>query len=355
MTSIPHMPTREMPAAVPGPLSVAILGFWHVHAADYARSVTAHPDTRLAAVWDPDAERGRAAAAELGVEFVEDLDGLLGRDDLDAVVVTTATDQHHDVLSRAARVGKHIFSEKLLAPTVAECEDVLRTASQNDVVVVVSLPRLYEGTTVAVKRLIDEGALGELTYTRVRLAHNGWIEDWLPERFADRQQAIGGALSDLGCHPAYLTQLFLGTTPSSVSASYTAWSGRAVEDNAVVTLAYPNGAIGVVEASFVTTPGAFALELRGTRGSVLFGFGGEKLLAKGERFGSEGWRELPIPAGEAPPFERWVEHIRSGTRADENLAAAVELTRLVVAANESAVRGTTIDYSINREEEAFHV
>jgi predicted dehydrogenase len=331
-------------SAPPDPLSVAILGFWHVHASDYARSVNEHPHTRLGPVWDPDVERGRAAAAGLGVEFVDDLDSVLAREDIDAVVVTTATDQHHDVLRRAAAAGKHIFSEKLLAPTVEEAEDVLRVAAESGVVVVVSLPRLYEGTTVAVKRLLDDGALGELTYTRVRLAHNGWIEGWLPERFADRQHAIGGAFSDLGCHPAYLTQLFLGAAPSTVSASYTAWSGRAVEDNAVVTLTYPNGAIGVVEASFVTTPGAFTLELRGTRGSVLFGFGSEKLLAKGAHFSPEGWHELPIPDGEATPFQRWVEHIRTNTTADDNLAAAVELTRLVVAANESAEQAASIRY-----------
>ena len=326
------------------PLSVAILGFWHVHAADYARSIQAHPDTRLSAVWDPDVERGGAAAAQLGVEFVEDLDALLARADIDAVVVTTATGSHHEVLTQAASARKHIFSEKLLAPTVAQAEDVLAEAAENGVVVVVSLPRLYEGTTVAITQLIGEGALGELSYARVRLAHDGWIRNWLPERFADRRKAIGGAFSDLGCHPAYLTQLFLGAAPSTVSASYAAFSGRPVEDNAVVTLTYPNGAIGVAEASFVTTPGAFTLELRGTRGSVLYGFGSEKLLGKGEHFGSDGWRELPVPGGQATPFERWVDHIRSNTIADENLAAAVELTRLVVAANESAERGAAVEY-----------
>lgn len=335
---------KEMCSAMSDPLSVAILGFWHVHASDYAASADKHPGTCLCAAWDPDPERGRAGADELGIEFVDDLDTLLARNDIDAVVVTTATDQHHDVLSRAARAGKHIFSEKLLAPTVDECEDVLRVAAENGVVVMVSLPRLYEGTTVAVTRMIADGSLGELTYTRVRLAHNGWIQNWLPERFANKREAIGGALSDLGCHPAYLTQLFLGPSPSTVSASYTTVSGRGVEDNAVVTLTYPNGAIGVVEASFVTTPGAFTLELRGTRGSVIFGFGSEKLLAKGEAFDRDNWSELPVPPGRAAPFQRWVEHIQNDTRPDDNLAAAVELTRLVAAANRAAERGVALDY-----------
>lgn len=325
-------------------LSVAILGFWHVHASDYAASAARHPGTRLSAAWDPEQERGRAAAAELGVEFVHDLDALLARPEIDAVIVTTATAQHHDVLSRAAKAGKHIFSEKLLAPTVAEAQDVLRLAAESHVVVMVSLPRLYEGTTVALRRMLAAGALGELTYARVRLAHDGWLGNWLPERFADRRAAVGGVLSDLGCHPVYLTQLFLGDAPSTVSAGYTSFSGRPVEDNAVVTLTYPNGAIGVAEASFVTTPGAFTLELRGTRGSALFGFGSDRLLAKGEDFDPDAWQEVPVPDAEPGPFERWITHISDGTTAEANLAAAVELTRLVAAANEAAESGRTVAY-----------
>jgi 1,5-anhydro-D-fructose reductase (1,5-anhydro-D-mannitol-forming) len=322
------------------PLSVAVLGFWHVHAGDYARAVLAHPDAALAAAWDPDPERGRAGADEFGVEFSADLDALLARDDIDAVTVTTATSEHHDVITRAVAAGKHVFTEKLLAPTVAEAEDIPARAQERGVSVVVSLPRLSDPTTLAVQQLIETGALGALTYCRVRLAHDGWVHDWLPERFADRDAAVGGALADLGCHPAYLTQLFLGARPATVSATYSSVSNRDVEDNAVVTLRYPGGAIGVIEASFVTTPGAFTLELRGTEGSILHGFASDALLAKGSAFGGEGWHEVPLPAAAPGPLAQWIEHIRTGTVATDNLRAAVELTRLVVAANEAAGAGT---------------
>jgi 1,5-anhydro-D-fructose reductase (1,5-anhydro-D-mannitol-forming) len=46
----------------------------------------------------------------------------------------------------------------------------------------------------------------------------------------------------------------------------------------------------------------------------------------------------------ADPFDQWVSHIRADTRADDNLVRAVELTRLVVAANQAAADGRTIRY-----------
>lgn len=316
-------------------IGVGIVGFWHVHANDYAREAQRHPGTRVVAGWDRDPEIAREGAAVLGIELEDSLDALLARPDVDAVTITTATADHTDVIGRALRAGKHVFSEKLLAPTAAECDELIALAAEQGVELVVSLPRLSEASTSTAKRLIDDGALGTVTYARVRMAHDGWLAGWLPERFADPIAAIGGAFADLGCHPAYLVQTFLGASPDTVSATYGAYSGHAVEDNAVVVAGYADGAVGVAEASFVTTPGAFAFEVRGTEGSLLFGFGREELIGKGGGLGSE-WTPLALDEPPLAPFDLWVDAIHGRADASANRAAAVDLTRLVAAANASA-------------------
>jgi 1,5-anhydro-D-fructose reductase (1,5-anhydro-D-mannitol-forming) len=327
---------------VPSPLRVAVLSFWHVHAGDYTRSTINNPDTELVAIWDDDNERGKAAAEQYGVEYTDDLEALLARKDIDAVTVTTETTRHRDIMVAAANAGKHIFTEKLLAPTVAEAEEIIKACDDNGVKLIVSLPRLYDGYTSVITDLIGSGKLGDLTYGRVRLSHNGSVADWLPERFYDPEPAIGGALTDLGCHPVYLTQLFLGSTPATVSATYGSVTGRAVEDNAVVTVGYPSGAIGVIEAGFVS-PSPFTIDIGGTEGVLSFNDRDGVIVARGKAFGDEPQR---IPQAENAPkaYEQWVDHIRNGTRADANLAAAVELTRLVVAANAAAATGRTVRY-----------
>lgn len=316
------------------PLTLALLGLWHVHADDYARDAHRHPDVELDAVWDPDPAAARDAAGRLGAAPAADLDALLARDDLDGVVVTTETTRHTDVVGRALAAGKHVFTEKLLAPTTAECEQLVAAAHDAGRALVVSLPRLAEPVVRTARRLRDDGALGDLTYVRVRMAHDGWVGDWLPERFADPDAAVGGALSDLGAHPVYVVQHLLGADPADVVAAYGHVTGRAVEDNALVALRYDGGALGVAEASFVTTPGAFALEVRGTRGSLLHGFGGTGLLAKGDDFG-DGWTAVDLDEAGTPPFDAWVAAMRGEAPAPD-LAPAVELTRAVVAANAAA-------------------
>lgn len=325
------------------PLRVAVLGFWHVHAKDYAQQTLNHPGTELVAVWDDDAERGRSGADAFGVEFAPDLDALLARDDVDAVTITTSTTVHRDLMGKVTAAGKHIFTEKLLAPTVAEAEEIIAAADAKGVKLIVSLPRLYHGYTTAVRDVIDSGDLGRISYARVRLSHNGAVANWLPERFYDPVTAIGGALTDLGCHPVYLIQLFLGAQPDTVSATYRSVTDRLVEDHAVVTLGYPDQAIGVVEAGFVS-PNPFTVEVFGTEGALTYSEAGNLLQVSGAAFG-DGWQQLEVPGHSDNAYAQWVAHITDGTRADDNLARAVELTRLVVASNESAATGRTVAYT----------
>ena len=144
----------------------------------------------------PGDERARMRSGRASLRISNDL---LARDDIDAVTVTTATTAHHALMLRAVQAGKHIFTEKLLAPTVAEAEEIIAAADQAGIALVVSLPRLYHGYTLAIADQLGEERLGHLTYSRIRLSHDGAIAGWLPDRFYDPQAAVGGALSDLGC------------------------------------------------------------------------------------------------------------------------------------------------------------
>ena len=84
--------------------------------------------------------------------------------------------------------------------------------------------------------------------------------------------------------------------------------------------------------------------MHGTTASLAYEGTGNGLRVR--NIGSVSWQSLPVPADEADPFSRWVSHICSATRADDNLSRAVELTRLVTAANTAAASGTTVRYPI---------
>src|SRR5579883_2348905 len=355
-------------------IRIAILSFWHVHAWDYTHRALDNPATEVVAVWDEEAERGRKQASTLGVPFYENLDALLAEPTIDAVIVDSPTNTHRDVMVAAARAGKHIFTEKVLALTLKECNEILAAVEQAGVKLTVSLPRLYENYTIAIKDILDRNLLGETTLVRTRLSHNGAIrtkdnpDGWLPAHFFNLEQCGGGALIDLGCHPMYLARLFLGL-PESVSAYYGYMTGREVEDNAVAVLQYPQGALGIVEAGFVNHFSPLTIEIHGTEGSLFYGtpcvadrlsearHGSgvgdlnskteHRLLIRSTALGEEGSRQWNDRTNRIPPdkpmaFQQWVTHIQEGTTADENIQMALELTMLMEAANLSVQKKTAV-------------
>jgi 1,5-anhydro-D-fructose reductase (1,5-anhydro-D-mannitol-forming) len=325
-------------------IRIAILGFWHVHAADYAAEAQAHPEVEIVAAWDEDAARGTTRAGELGVPHVADLAELLARPDVDGVVVTTRTSAHPEVMLAAAQAGKHIFTEKVLALTPGDARRIVDAVERAGVTLTVSLPRLTHGYTLAIRDVLASGRLGEVTQVRCRLSHDGAVgERWLPGQFFDPDDAGGGALVDLGCHPLYLTRLFLGGMPESISGVYGYVTGHAVDDNAVAVMRHRTGALGIAETGFVNPASPFTIEVHGTKGSLLYGTPEPRLFVGTRVRGDDpAWMELPIPASGPTPFEAWVRHIVEGTKATENVALALDLTTLVDAANRSALTGAAV-------------
>ncbi|MCR2803827.1 Gfo/Idh/MocA family protein [Paenibacillus soyae] len=321
-------------------MKIGMISYWHVHAWDYTRQAQENPGTQVTAVWDEIPSRGREAAEKLGVPYFSDLDEMLSGDLVDAVIVNAPTNRHEEVMVKAAKAGKHIFTEKVIAPTLQEVNRILAAVESAGVKLTVSLPRLNDGYTLAIQELLEQGALGGITQVRVRLSHNGAIAQWLPEHFYDAESCGGGAMIDLGCHPMYLTRLFLGSLPTRVASTYGFVTGKEVEDNAVALLTGAEGAIGIVEAGFVNPHSPFAIEVHGTKGTLMYGTPEAKLLFR--RNEEEGWRAVDLPGNQESAFEQWVGHVRNGTNADVNIQLAKELTMLMEASNRSFREGKSI-------------
>ena len=332
-------------------LRLAILSYWHVHAKDYARDAANHPDTVVTTVWDTDAERGTAAAEEIGAMFEPDLAVVLADPRIDGVIVTTPTSAHRDVMMAAVRAGKHIFTEKVIAATTDEALEVIKAAEKARIAFIVSLPRVSNGYTQAINQMIETGVLGDVTYFRVRVGHDGALptatypDGWLPERFYDPVEACGGALIDLGAHPLYLSA-YLAGMPVSVSAQYGYVTGRKVEDHAVVTMRYRWGALAVAEVSFIDTPGTFEIEVHGTEGIVRYAAPERVLVHRPGNARGEAAVD-PIVIAEPPDlpsaFENWVRCIQQKAWDFDNVKLAFDLTRLAEAANRSAREGRSIE------------
>ncbi|QGH36634.1 gfo/Idh/MocA family oxidoreductase [Gracilibacillus salitolerans] len=330
-------------------LNVALLSRWHVHADDYANQVRGNDDMTITMVWDEDLERGKQWAQELGVPFEAELDEVLSDDRVDGVIVNTPTNLHKKVIIKAAQYKKHIFTEKILAFTIQDCQEIMRVVENNGIHLMVSLPRLTDSYYLYAQYVLDRGLLGRLTLIRCRFAHNGAVPSdnspsgWLPDYFFNKEQSGGGALIDLGAHPIYLTNRLAGGAAKEISA--TLQSIREpydVDDNALVTIEYEAGVLGVVETSFLSSGSPFQLELYGTEGTLLIE--DEKVKLKTNTDNT--WvtvDELPSPL--LMPMEQWVKSIKHHIEPTITKEDVLHLTAINQAASLSNTTGQKVKWS----------
>ncbi len=321
-------------------VGVAALSFAHVHADGYARQVQRNARTRLVVVWDEDAARGQEAARRFEVPFEPDLNRALAYDGVRGVVCNAPSSMHPEVLVAAARAGKHLFTEKVLALTVEGCDQIIDAARTAGVRLVVSMPQLCNPELRWAKEAIDAGRLGEITFVRTRVGHSAALDGWWKPGnwFRDPARAGGGALMDLGCHPVYRMRYLMGA-PRSLMARLTSFRGAyEVDDNALILLEFENGGLGSVEASWVQRGGPEGVAIYGTKGWAMLGYPGANLMAGGEAFtGSHGGMLVPgaLPKPWRSPLDQWVDAILDGTEPDIRPEFGRQLTEIMQAASAS--------------------
>ena len=321
-------------------IRTAILSTWHVHTKDYTRQANENPSIELKVVWDDDVERGQAFAADWDLPFETDLDAVLNRDDIDAVIVDSPTNQHPEVLTKAAAAGKHIFTEKVLAITNEEAAVIAAAVEKAGVKFVISYPHRTMSHNLFAKKVVDEGLLGQVSLVRVRNAHNGASAGWLPEHFYDPETCGGGAMIDLGAHGMYLPLWLLGR-PVSVQSSFTRITGRSVEDNAIAVMKYAYGAMAINETGFVSQDSPFTLEVYGDKGCLFVGGPDHQVRIK---TAGEEWKTVTeLPAALPSAMEQWVASIQDGTPVHFDMQAALDLTAVMEAAYVSDREGRTAE------------
>lgn len=335
-------------------VNLALLGAWHVHTKGFLEDALKTGMAELKVVWDDDVSRGKAIAKEFGVPFEKNLEKVLNREDVEAVMVECATTLHKEVIVKAANAKKHIFSDKALALTVDDCLEIKQAIEENQVKFMVSLESKTIGAYRYAKQLVDEGKLGRVTAVYFRRAHQAALDpNMLPAYWFDKEQTGGGVTLDLGCHGLYLLPYFCGT-PKKVSCLMNELFGTGSDENSTTIIEFEDGAIATAHTSFVAYRLDNMLEIIGTEGSLLItgtDTSNFRVLLQSKHV--PGHEDLMlfsnenILADDEPPSAQFVRLVSSDTvesLPDFDIDAAINLTRLIECAYKSARDGSTVLY-----------
>jgi predicted dehydrogenase len=300
-------------------------------------------------VTDMDMQRATAKAASYNKRAVT-LDEMLADPGIAIVVNLTPPQAHAEIGRRVIAAGKHFYSEKPFAVTLAEARELVTTAERAGLRVG-SAPDTFLGAAhQTVRGLIDEGRIGKVVAGAATFANPG-MEMWHPNPFFFFERG-GGPVLDIGCYP--ITQLVncLGPVESVVAhaskgrevrtVASELHRGREIKVEIPTTvngvLAFAGGANVSFTASWdIWKHTRHPIELYGTEGSILNPdpnfFGGTVL--RSVRDGE--WQEASI---EGRPFGAPTRTAGDGRMlADYRMAGVFDMAAAIVSGRPHRANG----------------
>ncbi len=260
-------------AAANPPFGFAIVGCGLI-ARFHVRALAEVPAARLVALVSRIEANARKLANEMGLACATstDLDGVLARKDINAVIVCTPSGAHMEPAIAAAKAGKHVVVEKPLEVTAERCDQIIAACDRAGVKLCTIFPSRFGDANRALKAAVDAGRFGRLSLGETACK---W---WRSQAYYDqggwkgtKPLDGGGALMNQAIHNVDLLCWMMG--PAVEVSGFTATLAHErieVEDTAVACIRFANGALGVIQAATSAYPGlSKTIAIHGDKGSVV--------------------------------------------------------------------------------------
>ncbi len=183
----------------------------------------------------------QAARAKFGWQFAStDWRELMDSPLIEIIDITSPNDSHAEIAIAAAKAGKHVLCEKPLALNVKQAEAMLAAAQKAKVVHMVCHNYRRIPAIAQAKKLIVEGALGEIRHYHGRYAQDWLVDPEAPLRWKlDRAISGSGAHGDIGVHLIDLARYLVGEFKEVCGMMHTFVKERPLPENASATPAPP--------------------------------------------------------------------------------------------------------------------
>ena len=242
--------------------NLAIVGFggmagWHYDLIEKLENLS------VSGIWDIKEER-REYARSRQIPVYESLEDLLADETVDLVLVATPNDVHKSIAIAAMAAGKNVVSEKPVTLCSEDLQEMIKASETYGKFLTVHQNRRWDEDFLTVKKLMDEGTLGEIYRLESRVhGSRGIPGDWRQEK-----EHGGGMVLDWGVHLLdQALMLFPGVALKTVYATLTNVTNQLVDDGFTADLGFANGVHMIVEvgkSNFISLPRWYVLGTNGT-------------------------------------------------------------------------------------------
>lgn len=254
---------------------VGVLGTAHGHVNSYCNRWQELPGLgiEVSGAWDHDAARLEQFCERHGVDSFGSAQDLLGRDDIQGVVIAAETSLHADLVESAASAGKAIVLQKPMALTIPEADRIVASVENSGVPFTMAWQMRVDPQNLKMKELMESGTFGQIFMARRRHGlpvglNPGFADSWHldPEKNRD-------IWADDAAHPIDLVYWLFGE-PGSVTAELaTLYKPTMPMDNGIAVFRYPEGPMVEVCCSFANPASENTTEIIAEKGSIIQNYG----------------------------------------------------------------------------------
>ncbi|KAA3620030.1 MAG: gfo/Idh/MocA family oxidoreductase [Calditrichaeota bacterium] len=218
-------------------IGIVGLGYW---GPNFERTFTNLPDSEITAICDLNEDRLNYGKEKIPEVFTtQNLEEMLDKDRIDALVVSTPTKTHFEITKKALEAGLHVFVEKPLATSALECQILVDLAEKFGLILFVGHLFLYNTAVKKMKELVTSGDLGNICYMSSQRLNLGPI----------RQDV--NALWDLAPHDISIMLDFIGSPPVSVNCQGLAYLNEKVHDVCTLTMHFEPKCMAIINVSWL--------------------------------------------------------------------------------------------------------
>jgi UDP-N-acetyl-2-amino-2-deoxyglucuronate dehydrogenase len=238
----------------------------------HAKALADVRGAKLVACADTAPGRAQAFGLENACRGYVSLEEMLADPAVNVVTIATPSGAHMDPAVAAAKAGKHVLVEKPLEVTLKKCDRIIEACDKAGVKLGTIFPSRFHESSKLMKQAVEGGRFGRLTLgdayvkwyrTQQYYDSGAWRGTWALDG--------GGALMNQAIHTVDLLTWLMGPVVEVQANTATLAHERIeVEDVAVATLRFENGALGILEATTAAFPGYLKrIELHGSAGSAV--------------------------------------------------------------------------------------
>lgn len=231
---------------------------------------------QVAAIADQSPEALESTGLQLGLppeHRYADYREMLTREELHVVDISLPHVFHHEAAMASLMAGLHLITERPLALSAYDAEELLRIAEMRGRLVSVLHFYLFYPPFQEAIRAVRSGAIGDPFFIRCEGVSGGFgagTESFHPQWHESREIAGGGVWLDSGYHAGYLSVALMGSPVASVTGRADSYAtGLAVEDTVAALLMHRNNGMSSVQAAWsIPAGGRRVFEIYGTEGAI---------------------------------------------------------------------------------------